>query len=420
MSSPLPMRKAEPNPTSVLPALIGFFWLVMAMILFSKLATGSRVNPDDVAEARRMLETERQRAKQVEGRTSASTINRLLDLGLWTDGQELFEEAEPENPDLRITQARLLFLNNNFESAETVVDIMLQQDSGDRAGLLLKAQLKIEAWLLEEAAQICARLLNVADRDEDAALLLGRVKILQKSYQEALEWARRVQDWNDENAAAYLLESDVHFWNQQPERAEVPLRKCLERDPLNAEARFNYGYAIWRRVDATQLDDMAAQWQLALEINPLHYLTHWHWGNGHTNLTYADYAHPTDEKVRKRLEAVDALMAKNRMPAAIQLCRQIEKEFPQSILPALTRGSAFYMAYDMDRKTRLDSAQVIFEDILQAKKHYGPAHNGLAAVIKQKRMTYLATFDSLEAVVAGAEVTDSIRFSPAEYCFFLV
>jgi len=47
--------------------------------------------------------------------------------------------------------------------------------------------------------------------------------------------------------------------------AEAPLRKCLEIDPFNADARFNYGYMIWRRVDARQLDAMAAQWELALD-----------------------------------------------------------------------------------------------------------------------------------------------------------
>ncbi|MDZ7807323.1 MAG: hypothetical protein U5K71_09415 [Gracilimonas sp.] len=40
-------------------------------------------------------------------------------------------------------------------------------------------------------------------------------------------------------------------------------------------------------MDATQLDNMAGQRNLAFEVNPLHYLTHWHFGNGHTNLTYA-------------------------------------------------------------------------------------------------------------------------------------
>ena len=46
---------------------------------------------------------------------------------------------------------------------------------------------------------------------------------------------------------------------------------------------------------------MAAQWNLALAVDPLHYFTHWHFGNGHTDQTYADYAHPTDSLVRERM-----------------------------------------------------------------------------------------------------------------------
>ncbi|MCG8606730.1 tetratricopeptide repeat protein [bacterium] len=411
MTSTLPQRKAEPKPNSVLPATIGFVLLVLSLILFSRFASSLRINPDDLSEARRVLDIERQRILMNHEPLSAAKIHHMLDLGLWQQAGELLDQVREPNTDHKLAQGRFFFLNNEFQKAEGVVEEILQNAASHRQVLLLKTQLKIEAWLLDDAAQICRELLDRDDRDEDAALLLGRVKILQKRYDEALEWAKRVQDWNDNNAGAYLLESDVHFWNQKPELAEAPLRKSLQLDPFNADARFNYGYAIWRRVDATQLNDMAAQWELALEINPLHYLTHWHWGNGHTNLTYADYAHATDDTVRKRLEQVDVLMSQNKMAKALKMTRQIEREFPESVLPVLTRGSAFYMAYEMNRASRLDSAQTIFQKILSKKAHYGPAHNGLAAVIKQKRMTYLASFDSLEAVIANANITDPKNFA---------
>src|SRR5699024_6950408 len=96
---------------------------------------------------------------------------------------------------------------------------------------------------------------------------------------------------------------------------------------------FRYGYAIWRRVDATLLDEMAAQWNFALEINPLHYLTHWHFGNGHTNLTYADYAQPNDSIVQARLDKADQLVAQGNLDKAIAITRQVGHEYTKSVIP---------------------------------------------------------------------------------------
>src|SRR5699024_10298083 len=141
---------------------------------------------------------------------------------------------------------------------------------------------------------------------------------------------------------------------------------------------------IWRRVDATQLDDMAAQWNLALEVDPLHYMTNWHFGNGHTNLTYADYAQPSDSAVNARLDKADSLVAANKVDDAIAMTQEIEVDYPESVLPMMMRGSVFYMHYSMDRTARLDSAQAIFRNILERKQNYGPAHNGLAAVVKER------------------------------------
>src|SRR5699024_2748364 len=116
------------------------------------------------------------------------------------------------------------------------------------------------------------------------------------------------------------------------------LRRALQLDPFNADARFSYGYAIWRRVDATRLDAMAAQWNMALEVDPLHYLTHWHFGNGHTNLTYADYAQPSDSAVNVRLDKADSLVATGKVDAAINMTRDVESDYSESVLPAMMRG----------------------------------------------------------------------------------
>lgn len=294
-----------------------------------------------------------------------------------------------------LDSARALFRSHRYREAEARVDRMLSASPHDPAALLERGNLLIRAWRLDAADSIAQMLAG----DVRALLLHGRVALLRKRYDEALAAAKQAERTDPRNSEAYLLEADVYFWRENPAAAEVPLRRALELDPLNADARFAYGYAIWRRIDARQLGAMAAQWNLALQIDPMHYLTHWHFGNGHTHLTYADYAQPSDSVVRIRIRGIDSLVAQENVTAALARTRELEAEFPGSLLAPLTRGSIFYIAYDLPRTERLDSAERVFLSLLERKKNYGPAHNGLAAVIKQRQLEYVANYASLEAAI---------------------
>ncbi|WP_162053522.1 tetratricopeptide repeat protein [Pontibacter pamirensis] len=384
-------------------------YLLCTLILFTAVPALAQ-HPDDVAAVREKLLQERQEIVQEQNIDAAAKAKRLLELGDWQTAQQLLESATLGVP-VKLAKARLAMLQNEFKQAGNLVQEVLKENPTQGKALLLQSLLQIQAWELDKAIATARQLLQANPKDEAAALTVGRILMLQKKYTEALAWAQKVQSWNPKNAGAYLLESDVYFWNQKPELAEKPLITSLTLDPFNADARFNYGYAIWRRVDATQLNDMAAQWELALELNPLHYVTHWHWGNGHTNLTYADYAQPEDEEVRKALNEADRLISENRLQEALKAAQAVQQQYPASVLPAMLRGSTYYMAFDMNRQIRLDSAQAIFQRILQKKKHYGPAHNALAAVIKQKQLTYLHNYDSLQQVVAQTVVEDPVNFA---------
>jgi tetratricopeptide (TPR) repeat protein len=376
----------------------------------------SGLSADDVDGAWGLLEESRADVLAATDLSTAERVREMTRLGLWDEAWELAGEAgaeadaNPADPDLQVALGHLLFLESRFHEAEERTRIALDADIDHREARLLEGMLRVQAWELDEGAGIAEALLQDDPRDEDAALLLGRIRLLEKDYDAALELAREVQRWNRRSAGAYLLEADTRFWDQDPEGAEPPLVRALELDPFNPDARFNYGYAIWRRVDATQLDDMAAQWNLGLEVHPLHYVANWHWGNGHTNLTYADYIHPTDDAVRERLAEADELISQNRIEEAAALTREVEEEFPESVLPAMMRGSAYYMAYDMDLEVRLDSALAIFREVLERKPNYGPAHNGLASVVKYRGFTYLSAYDSLDAAIAATPLPDDPHF----------
>ena len=341
-----------------------------------------------------------------------SLLKKMLNHGFW---EEAFKAIQQEDglseKDQNLLLAHYYWLNNCFQEAEKHNNLVLQNDPNNIDALKIKATLFIEAWRLQESTDLCYNLLRLSEQDTEISLILGRALLLQRYYDEALILAKKLQEQHPLLAAAYLLEANVYFWDQHPEKATPLLIKALELDPFDADARFSYGYAIWRRVDATQLDQMAAQWALALAINPLHFQTHWHWGNGHTNLTFTDYADPQEQEIRIALEPADSLVRQNKMNKALDLTKQMAKQYPLSVLPLMHQASLYYSNFDSpQREKNLDSAEVMFRQILDKKPHYGPAHNGLSAVIKSKRIPYLSTYDSIKTVLKQLKIDDLANF----------
>ncbi|MFC2188273.1 hypothetical protein ACFCT7_13220 [Fulvivirgaceae bacterium LMO-SS25] len=395
--------------------LISLSLLIAFTLIGCKSEPPFLASPDDLDKAYEILATQRQEALQqanAESSASAEAIEKLLDLGLWQDAEVRLANAD-DSPEMQMVRAKYAWLKNDFFETERLTNDVLATEPDNFKANLMKSVLEVEAWELEKAAETAKNLADKSRGDEEIAAMLqyGRVLIWQKRYDEALEIAKTYQKEDPSNSKAYLLEADVYFWNQKPAEAEAPLVKSLEINPLVPDARFSYGYAIWRRVDAEQLKDMAAQWALALEINPLHYYTHWHWGNGHTQLTYADYAEDDDEEIREKLKAADDLARENKPKEAIAYTFEVESEYPNSVIPLLHRASLYYVSYDMDRQTRLDSAQMLFEKILNRKTNFGPAHNGLSAVIKSKRIPYLAAYDSIDNALRTMEISDPENFA---------
>lgn len=341
------------------------------------------------------------------------TLSGMMEVGLWDDVKRYIQgNNKLSNVEKTYLEAEYWWYKNDFNQAEQVIKALSNQEQQHELIVALKANLLIEAWLLPEAEEMTKNALVKHPAHEKLQQVLSRSLLLQKKYPEALALAKSIQAKNPNSAFAYLLEADVYFWDQEPQLAEAPLVKGLSLNPLDANARFSYGYAIWRRFDARLLNDMAAQWEVALAINPLHFQTHWHWGNGHTNLTFADYADPKETEIRAKLEAADEFVRQNKVADALEVTVKVGQEYTNSVLPAMHQGSILYSDFDHpDRHDRLNEAEEIFLNILDKKTHYGPAHNALAAVIKSKRIPYLSTYDSVTNQLLTNKIDDWDNFA---------
>lgn len=370
---------------------------------------GYGLDPDKPAEALEQLQMARQ-SLMVKAIGPVMLGEEMLELGMWEDLEKLLAGTRERNPAMQLLKARFAFQQHRFQEAEEILSGLEDRRGAAFQENLLRIDLYLQAWQLADAEQLALSLLKEKPQDSDVLLRLSQLEIFRKNYRKALQLAEQIQAADSLVADAYYLEGEAHIWLRNPVEAEEALRQCLRLNPFHADARFSYGYAIWRRVDATLLDNMALQWEVALAVHPLHYRTHWHWGNGHTNLTYADYVDPHETEIRSELKSAEVLIAEGRVGEALELIHDVSQQYPESVIPDLYAGSAWYMNYSQPDERRLDSAQRIFQEILAKKPHYGPAHNGLAAVIKQRQFPYLVMYDSLEQVIAQTPIGDPESF----------
>lgn len=393
---------------------------VIPFMLFMQPQTQAALNPDSTRATLEFLEYLRELTWSSSRSGASQKANSLMSYGSWDRARQVLDEAGADNPDVALAWAWYWYRQNKFHKVEEILNGITEPRWYEGPEIIqLRVNLLIQAWKLDEALELNARELEreydeperSGHRKANLMEQRGRIFFHMKEYDKALEMAKQIQAKYPNHSGSFILEADYLIWQQKPAEAEVLLRKVLSIHPFNADARFLYGYAIWRRGVASQLPDMAAQWEIALQVDPLHYLTHWHWGNGHTQLTYRDYAAPDDAEVREKLEPAEALFVSNRIDEAIEHTRAVGREHSSSVLPWMYRGSYFYSAFDREWEARLDSARAIFEHILKVKPNYGPAHNGLASVIRAQRIPYIAIHDSIMQALRDAPVTDERLFA---------
>jgi len=361
-------------------------------------------DPDNTEAAMQQLKMQRQKVAQLSALSPVARARVLLQLGEWEKAEQWLQEGSDRSEVLEL-QAQLAFLRHRYALADSLNRQLLHSEPENRAAQLLQIDLLTQAWQLDEAEKNCHAMLAATAFDEVAMCKLSYIRRLKKDFEGAMAWAEKATETNPNNALTYQAAAEVHFWNRDLIRARALVLQALQRDPLLADARYLYGYAIWRLGDATQLPKMADQWELALEINPMHHYTHWHWGNGHTHLTWKDYAEGEPTEANVALNRADKLFYEGKYAAAYAVADSVAAVYPQSPRPPLAKGGLLYLDPEMPLAHRLDKAEAAFLASLDIKPHFGPAHNGLAAVIEQRKMRWLYCYDSLENALATTTIS---------------
>ncbi len=390
-------------------------WLVCVLMTLNSNSQGqialglNALDPDQPREALEQLMLHRQ-SVAVKAIGPEELAKEMIQLGMWPEARTLLDGMVTKSSSARLIRARLALMEHRFEKAKSLI----QDASESFERSLLEIDLDLQAWDLGQAGDKLNDIKHSSFWEglppEGQAEVLyreGQLAIYQKNYRAALRSGQLVQRLAPGWANGYYLQGESLLWLREISAAEAAFRKCLSIDPYHADARFSYGYAIWRRVDATLLPVMADHWELALAVNPLHYRSHWHWGNGHTHLTYEDYVDPQEDEIRRDLHTAESLLSEGKFDRALAEVRLVKAQFPMSVIPDLYLGSFYYL---MPQNSDLDSAEAVFQRILDKKPHFGPAHNGLAAVIKKRQFPVLHNYDSIQQVLNRTEISNPASF----------
>ncbi len=386
------------------------FYLVVLFFMFKNSvpseASTRGINPDDINEATRLLKAERSRVSMI--KNPEEKIQKMFDLGLWVEANETLNASRPSTS-MKLLRAEWFYLNQRFQQSLRLVDSILNTNHNNQNALLLKAQLWIEFWKLKNAEDILLEMISHKQKSDRPYYLLGNAYILEGKLKEAAEIAQLLSKNFPESELSSLLQGRLYLLNNSPVKADSIFKIGLMKNPLSADLRFYFGYTAWRNAQKGFLSNMENQWDLCLTIHPTHFLAHWHLGNGHTNKTYSDYSRADDFKIKLELANFDSLLIQKKYGMARKLTETVREKYPLSVLPMLYKASSFYMEhldpiqnkdlnYILDKN--LDSAEQLFSNILTLIPHYGPAHNGIAAVIKERSLPLLYFFDSLNRVIA--------------------
>jgi tetratricopeptide (TPR) repeat protein len=206
-----------------------------------------------------------------------------------------------------------------------------------------------QAGNLQQAVNICLKIVRIHPSNINAVNLLGIMSYQQKDYESAIKYTKRLITLDPSNAQAYYMLGHSSQERGQLEQAIAYYQKSLELNPNFVDAYYNLG-AIFQ--DKKQNDEAISCYQKALQINP----------------TDVDAYYNLGRVLQEKGQVDEAI-------ACYQKALQLNPDLPDAYN---NLGAA------LQEKGQVDEAIVCCQKALQLNPDLPDAYNNLGAALREK------------------------------------
>ncbi|GEM_PF-3417311 len=144
-------------------------------------------------------------------------------------------EISPENHDVRISRARILIRLKRPKDAREDLKQVLDRDPARAEAWTLLGDVELLANDAPAAVKAYTRALDAAPADTAPRIGRARAHARGRQYPEALQDAQKVIEEHPQDAEAWSVLGNIHFWMGEPERAEGAFSKSLALRPGDPE-----------------------------------------------------------------------------------------------------------------------------------------------------------------------------------------
>lgn len=173
-------------------------------------------------------------------------------------------EANPGKADPYFRRANYYLDQGNFNSALVDAGKAINIDSTKAAYFITLADAYFYAKALPKCQKALEKGLDIDPNNVDALLKLSEFKLYGREYRSSIEYANKVLEIDNRNAAAYFLKAVNHLDMGDTTKAIANLKQTVEYDQQHFKAYLNLGILYSVKHDKLAID----YFNNALEIKP--------------------------------------------------------------------------------------------------------------------------------------------------------
>lgn len=284
--------------------------------------------------------------------------------------------ADPANADLFVLRARYFESVDSMRLAYNDLKRAIALDSTDMDHHLALADLFYRNVRLDDSEEVLRKAIGIAPEATEPRLKLAELKLVGRSYVEAMDWANSALRIDPNLAHGYFLKGWIHMEAGDTALAVSSYRTAVEQDPGSHDAYVQLG-----QLHAARKDPLAMQYYAtALELRPTSFEALYGLGmfaqeTGQDSLALACYARIQEAHPRNALGWYNAgyvLLENKALP------REARPYFDKAINANPVWPEAYYnrgLTYELDG--RLDSALIDYRKALALAPDMTLAAQGL-------------------------------------------